>query len=87
VNAPGVNVNREQSTLRSRLSSAGVIVHRDGWVEAMARPVAPRSEPLTQCMGGWCQKRERCAHYGAPMRFGREPIERMCGPVDTPVQA
>lgn len=87
MNAPAVNVNRERLAPHSRLSSAGVIVHSAGWVEAMARPVLPRSEPLSQCMGGWCKKRERCAHYEAPMRFGREPIERMCGPVDMPVQA
>ncbi len=33
---------------------------------------------VVQCMGGWCQQRDRCAHYVADPRMGRAPIERMC---------
>lgn len=34
------------------------------------------------CMGGWCAKREACAHYHAQDR--RYPIERLCGAHDEP---
>ena len=30
------------------------------------------------CMGGFCRKRDRCAHYHADDR--REPAERLCMP-------
>jgi hypothetical protein len=36
--------------------------------------------PIVQCMGGWCKKREQCAHYwAAPLRM-RAPVERLCEP-------
>ena len=35
---------------------------------------------IVQCMGGFCQKRQQCAHYFAPGLQGREPIERLCAP-------
>lgn len=31
-----------------------------------------------QCMGGWCQQRDKCAHYTAPAEAGLEPVERLC---------
>lgn len=34
--------------------------------------------PLRQCMGGWCQQRESCAHYWAPQRPWHEPAENLC---------
>jgi hypothetical protein len=84
VNAPGVNLSRERDPLRSRLSSAGVIVRRDGWVEAVA---AVRPARLVQCMGGWCVQREKCAHYLAPRVPGHDPIERLCAPsLDEPLR-
>lgn len=33
---------------------------------------------MIACMGGFCGKREGCAHYHAPARPGRQPIERLC---------
>lgn len=27
------------------------------------------------CMGGWCNRRENCAHYGP---LDKEPSERLC---------
>jgi hypothetical protein len=39
---------------------------------------------LVQCLGGWCNSRNRCAHYHAESRPGREPIERLCGAVEEP---
>lgn len=35
---------------------------------------------IVQCMGGFCQKREKCAHYHAPQTPGRQPVERLCEP-------
>jgi hypothetical protein len=35
---------------------------------------------LVPCMGGWCKRREACAHYVAPTLPGREPSERLCPP-------
>lgn len=32
-----------------------------------------------QCMGGFCGRREACAHFHAPEIPGREPAERLCG--------
>jgi hypothetical protein len=41
--------------------------------------------PIVQCMGGWCKKREQCAHYWAPKIKNRAPIDRLCGKgVDEP---
>lgn len=31
---------------------------------------------MIQCFGGWCRKREQCAHYWAPI--GRAYSERLC---------
>jgi hypothetical protein len=42
---------------------------------ARARAV---SGPLQACMGGWCAKRDWCAHYHAEDR--RAPAERLCRP-------
>jgi hypothetical protein len=33
---------------------------------------------LPACMGGWCTKRDHCAHFHADDR--REPAERLCVP-------
>lgn len=30
---------------------------------------------MIACMGGWCTKRDQCAHYYAE---GSEPAERLC---------
>ena len=35
---------------------------------------------LVQCMGGWCQQRDKCAHYVAPPLNKRKPAERLCPP-------
>lgn len=35
---------------------------------------------IMQCMGGFCRKREQCAHYSAPPIAGRAPVERLCPP-------
>lgn len=34
---------------------------------------------ILQCMGGFCGRREACAHFHAPEIPGREPAERLCG--------
>lgn len=39
---------------------------------------------ILQCMGGWCTKREHCAHYHAPPVPLLSPAERLCGQFDTP---
>jgi hypothetical protein len=39
---------------------------------------------IVQCLGGWCSSRDDCNHYHAPLRVGRMPIERLCGPVEEP---
>ena len=36
-------------------------------------------QALLQCMGGWCDRRETCAHFNAPPN-GRPPVERLCAP-------
>ena len=33
-----------------------------------------------QCMGGWCRRRESCAHYSAPPTPGLNAAERLCEP-------
>lgn len=33
-------------------------------------------------MGGWCQQRDKCAHYTAPEDRGLVPVERLCRPGD-----
>ena len=33
---------------------------------------------LDQCMGGWCTRREKCAHYWAPKQRNVPPSERLC---------
>lgn len=49
---------------------------------------------IVQCLGGWCRKRDECAHYWAPT--SRSISERLCpkgiedpepmrGPVNQPV--
>lgn len=40
---------------------------------------------LAQCMGGWCQQRDKCAHHFAPRKPGRAPAERLCGDCEQPV--
>lgn len=42
---------------------------------ARARAV---SGPVQACMGGWCAKRDHCAHFHADER--RQPAERLCVP-------
>ena len=32
---------------------------------------------MTSCMGGWCKRREGCAHY---IERGADPVERLCIP-------
>lgn len=39
---------------------------------------------IIQCLGGWCQSRNRCAHYHADPLHGRAPIERLCGDTEEP---
>ena len=39
---------------------------------------------IIQCCGGWCRSRDNCAHYLAPAIEGRNPVERLCGPVEEP---
>ena len=41
-------------------------------------PVAVEHRPVRQCMGGWCQQRESCAHYWAPERRWHPPAENLC---------
>lgn len=36
------------------------------------------SAPVQACMGGWCTKRDHCAHFHATDR--RQPAERLCVP-------
>jgi hypothetical protein len=36
--------------------------------------------PIRQCMGGWCQQRDKCANYTAPVQWGTKPAERLCEP-------
>jgi hypothetical protein len=31
--------------------------------------------PIVACLGGWCQQREKCAHYWSP---SRTMVERLC---------
>ena len=33
---------------------------------------------MKQCMGGWCHRRNTCAHHHAPDIRGTEPVERLC---------
>ena len=40
--------------------------------------------PVVQCMGGWCQKRDKCQHYLAKPIAMRPPVERLCGKLDEP---
>lgn len=42
------------------------------------------SKEIVQCMGGWCTKRDKCAHYVAAPINGREPVERLCGDAEEP---
>lgn len=35
---------------------------------------------IPQCQGGWCTRRERCAHYHAPMLAYLRPADRLCEP-------
>jgi hypothetical protein len=35
---------------------------------------------FVQCLGGWCKRRESCAHYHAPPLQDHEPSERLCPP-------
>jgi hypothetical protein len=37
---------------------------------------------MTQCMGGWCTRREKCAHYWAPRIPMAPPAERLCSSGD-----
>ena len=32
------------------------------------------------CMGGWCRRRDECAHYIGPHAHGLKPAERLCAP-------
>lgn len=32
---------------------------------------------MTACLGGWCTRRDRCAHYHAVDR--RHPVDKLCG--------
>ena len=41
---------------------------------------------ILPCMGGWCQVRESCAHYTAPIIPGMDPVERLCGEDAEPEQ-
>ena len=34
---------------------------------------------MRACMGGWCERRDVCPHYLAPMR-AVSPSERLCDP-------
>lgn len=34
---------------------------------------------MIACMGGWCTKRGKCAHYHADGLARRAPVERLCG--------
>lgn len=61
--------------------TAGIITRRDGWVEAI------RAQRLQQCMGGWCRKRQACAHHHAPTHPDMPPVERLCAKgIDEPVR-
>lgn len=41
---------------------------------------------ITQCMGGWCHKRNQCIHFSAPDN-GDDPEERLCAAgMDEPVR-
>ena len=33
---------------------------------------------LQQCMGGWCTRREKCAHYWAKPTENVPPADRLC---------
>ena len=49
----------------------------------------PETIPLrtiVRCLGGWCARRDECAHYHSRGIDGREPIERLCGDVSEPVK-
>jgi hypothetical protein len=50
----------------------------------MDRPIESQykqslSTPIVQCMGGWCKKREQCAHFWARRMNYRKPVDRLCG--------
>ena len=38
---------------------------------------------IVPCMGGWCQQRDKCAHYVNP-ESTQQPSERLCGKVEDP---
>lgn len=35
------------------------------------------SAPVRPCLGGWCQRRDKCAHYADPTAR-HNPAERLC---------